>query len=164
MRWTARHYRQTTAFNMTAMIDVVFLLIIFFMLLCQFIRQDNDLLAVPDDCSESVAAAIDAPRPLVIQIAAVPQQPDRIRYAFGTSQWTVGIDDPPDASIVTALTDAIVESRKNNPAAAVLTIRADRAMPYRAVLPVMLAAASAGAENIRLAAFTDPQPRSAVNP
>ena len=72
------------AFNMTAMIDVVFLLIIFFMLLCQFIRQDNDLLAVPDDCSESVAAVIDAPRPMVIQIArsapAARPYPLCIRY------------------------------------------------------------------------------------
>jgi biopolymer transport protein ExbD len=37
-----------TSFNMTPIIDVVFLLIIFFMLVCQYIAAENFQVAVPD--------------------------------------------------------------------------------------------------------------------
>jgi len=37
-------------FNMTPIIDVVFLLIIFFMLVCQFIVAENFPVSVPDNC------------------------------------------------------------------------------------------------------------------
>ena len=44
------HFGGDAQFNMTPMIDIVFLLIIFFMLICQFIVQENYRLDVPDDC------------------------------------------------------------------------------------------------------------------
>ena len=37
------------SFNMTGVIDIVFLLIIFFMIVCQFITDQNFEVAVPDD-------------------------------------------------------------------------------------------------------------------
>jgi biopolymer transport protein ExbD len=38
-------------FNMTPMIDIVFLLVIFFMIVCQFIVAENFQVSVPDDIS-----------------------------------------------------------------------------------------------------------------
>ena len=38
-------------FNMTPVIDIVFLLIIFFMIVCQFIVAENFMVRVPDDIS-----------------------------------------------------------------------------------------------------------------
>lgn len=40
-------------FNMTPIIDVVFLLIVFFMLVCQFIVAENFEVAVPDEISSA---------------------------------------------------------------------------------------------------------------
>ena len=40
-------------FNMTPVIDIVFLLIIFFLLVCQFIVAENFEVAVPDDISSA---------------------------------------------------------------------------------------------------------------
>jgi biopolymer transport protein ExbD len=40
-------------FNMTPIIDIVFLLIIFFMLVCQFIVAENFQVAVPDNISSA---------------------------------------------------------------------------------------------------------------
>ncbi len=37
-------------FNMTPIIDIVFLLIIFFLVVCQFIEAENFPVAVPDGC------------------------------------------------------------------------------------------------------------------
>ncbi len=39
------------SFNMTPIIDIVFLLIIFFMLVCRYIEAENFPVAVPDSCS-----------------------------------------------------------------------------------------------------------------
>jgi biopolymer transport protein ExbD len=39
------------SFNMTPVIDIVFLLIIFFMIVCQFIAAENFQVTVPDDIS-----------------------------------------------------------------------------------------------------------------
>jgi len=38
------------SFNMTPIIDIVFLLIIFFLVVCQFIEAENFPVAVPDNC------------------------------------------------------------------------------------------------------------------
>lgn len=40
-------------FNITAVIDIVFLLIIFFMVVCQFITSDNFEVAVPDEVTSA---------------------------------------------------------------------------------------------------------------
>ena len=46
------------SFNMTPLIDVVFLPIIFFLVVCRFIEAENFPVAVPDDC-ESAGSGIE---------------------------------------------------------------------------------------------------------
>ena len=41
------------SFNMTPLIDIVFLLIIFFLVVCQFIEAENFPVTVPDDCGSA---------------------------------------------------------------------------------------------------------------
>ena len=41
---------KSPSFNMTPIIDIVFLLIIFFLVVCQFIEAENFPVTVPDDC------------------------------------------------------------------------------------------------------------------
>jgi biopolymer transport protein ExbD len=43
-------HAESAAFNMTPIIDIVFLLIIFFLVICQFIEAENFPVTVPDDC------------------------------------------------------------------------------------------------------------------
>lgn len=44
-------------FNITSVIDIVFLLIIFFMIVCQFIVAENFLVSVPDDITSGQRSA-----------------------------------------------------------------------------------------------------------
>ena len=52
LRATSRFigHDESTSFNITPIIDVVFLLIIFFLVVCQFIEAENFGVDVPDDC------------------------------------------------------------------------------------------------------------------
>ena len=45
------------SFNMTPLIDIVFLLIIFFLVVCQFIEAENFPVAVPDGCAFATTAS-----------------------------------------------------------------------------------------------------------
>ena len=46
--------RRGIQFNLTPMIDVVFILITFFMLICRTIGQENYKMTIPDECAEAV--------------------------------------------------------------------------------------------------------------
>ena len=52
-------YDKSTSFNITPIIDIVFLLIIFFLVVCQFIEAENFPVDVPDDCE--FAASVPEP-------------------------------------------------------------------------------------------------------
>lgn len=51
------------SFNMTPLIDIVFLLIIFFLVVCQFVEAENFPVTVPDHC-ESARNGSDTGRPV----------------------------------------------------------------------------------------------------
>jgi biopolymer transport protein ExbD len=131
MRTTRDRPRADVSFNMTPMIDVVFLLIIFFLLSSHLARRENRL-QLPLPVADSGQEAIDEETPRV----TVNVLRDGVLQLAGRS-----VDV---AQLHTRLAGELERAGNNLE----VRIRADREVPYRHVGPIMLAAARAGIWNI----------------
>ena len=78
MRITARPRSRTIKFNITPMIDVVFLLVIFFLVTAHF-AQSQEVDAVDLPVATQIAEIEDSPRRLTITVLAVVLIGDVIR-------------------------------------------------------------------------------------
>ena len=162
-------------FNLTAMIDVVFLLIIFFMLICQFIVQENYRLIVPDDCGTAIVP--DHQDRNAITVSVFPQNKEPL------SSDEIGVA-PADLSVLYAvrarrydpqspaykadpeklwadMTEQIIAeaARKGEP---LVYLRADKDMTYADVQEALLALARAKISKVHLAAFRSDQSNTVV--
>ena len=129
--------------NMTSMVDIVFLLIIFFVLVSQFISADNISVELPDP-DESLAKAIELPERVVLncQYAGAGLNGDvRARYLLG----------PISVSDAGELEERLRAVKEDRPDVQVL-LRADRKIRYESVRQAMQAIANAGIENMNIAA------------
>jgi biopolymer transport protein ExbD len=121
-------------FNMTPMIDVVFQLIIFFLLSSHLAKQETHLeLPLPIAASGQAAAADDRPR-LTVNV-----------LADGTLLVGGRTIEPPDLA-------ALLLERKNEHGDALeVRIRSDRSVPYQFVEPILLACTQVGLWKISFA-------------
>ena len=158
-------------FNMTAMIDVVFLLIIFFMLICQFIVRENYDLVVPDDCAGAVvpdnldrnAVTMSVFRSEVDESAGLARRSgggsaEGVVYAVRSRRYDpqAAVYEGNPERLLTALVDDIEEqtARKSD---ALVHLRADRELRYGEVQEALLAVSRAGVRQVQLAAFRSVQ-------
>lgn len=143
--------------NITPLIDVVFLLIIFFMIVSKIQSDQNAEMMVPqfDDAKTREVGDIDV---AVVNVAPVSfSRADRERNplaidgnaAFVQIGANLRIADPRNAPAITAELQNLKSTR---PELEVL-LRADRALYYSSVQPVMGAITSAGIETVNLVAF-----------
>ena len=129
-------------FNMTPMIDIVFLLIVFFMLITRFVSAEVADVALPDP-EGSKARELKLPDKVVLNL-----------------QYTPGVDEPTvllGPFLVTTmkeLQDRLKEAKAGNPAVQVI-FRADRDLKYRYVRQAMDAVAAAGIEMLNIGAQID---------
>jgi biopolymer transport protein ExbD len=136
MRIPARSITSEVGFNMTPMIDVVFQLIIFFLLSSHLARQETRLaLPLPRAESGSVQADNDRPR-LTVNVLA-----DGTLLVANRSITGEG------------LANLFAQRRAVHGDALEVRIRADRAVPYSRVEPVMMACVSAGISKVAYAVF-----------
>lgn len=134
MRTPLRISSTSTQINMTPMIDVTFLLIIFFLLSSHLAQQESQVdLTLPSAVSGHESAVDDRPR------LSVNVQGDG---AIVLGSTPTSVDDMPGR--------LRVEREKLGPDMEV-RIRADRSVPYRAVEPILLACAEAGLWNVTFA-------------
>ncbi|MCK5564153.1 MAG: biopolymer transporter ExbD, partial [Planctomycetes bacterium] len=73
------------SFNMTPIIDVVFLLIIFFMLVCQFIVAENYDVTVPDKITSAHDEKNDSEK--LTTVTVMRQDDGQIAYAVGSERF-----------------------------------------------------------------------------
>ena len=128
--------RRAVGLNMTPMVDVVFLLIIFFLVSSHLARQESQMpLPLPAADSVSEAAEDSAPRVIInvrsdggVLLAGrtVNAQELRRRLEFEANRSGKDLE---------------------------VRIRGDRSVPYRFVEPILLAAARAGIWNVTFAVF-----------
>jgi biopolymer transport protein ExbD len=69
-KWKKQHPFEAESFDMTPIIDVVFLLIIFFMLVCQFIAAEQFQVQVPDQIRSAETSEPQKNGPLTITVMA----------------------------------------------------------------------------------------------
>lgn len=126
--------RGSLSFNMTPMIDIVFLLIIFFILSSHFARQETQLeLALPEAASGQ-EAAVDETRRLIVNV-----MPDGQLQLAGTAV---------DAA---QLQQRIAYESQQSGGDLEVRIRSDRQAPYRQIEPILVACARAGVWKVTFA-------------
>lgn len=147
-------------FNMTAMIDVVFLLIIFFMLICQYIVRENYKLVIPDDCAAAVVP--DHLDRNAITVSVFPKSGrdgnSDILYAVRALEYDPqqdGYRQEPGRLIEDMSRQIAVEARRKEDA--LIYLRADKDLSYGQVQKALLALSRAQIHKVQVAAFRGPQ-------
>jgi biopolymer transport protein ExbD len=138
------------SFNLTPVIDIVFLLIIFFALVFKFIEAENFPVTVPENCRYA-QSEIDSQAALAM--VTVMKNED------GKSEFAVGADKVTGASYgeIAGKVAGLIDLRlKNLPAdKRVVTLRIDKDIPYAEAQYALAAVAKSTATDIRLAAVKE---------
>ncbi len=137
MRIPSQNRSRSLRFHITPLIDIVFLLIIFFLVASHFTRNDNVEAVELATAANTDQHKEDTPRKLVITITADEQ--------YHVAGKIVSIQDI-DIILLTRndQVDKAVESDNYE-----VRIRTDKRVPYRVIEPIILACARAGISNIK---------------
>ena len=139
---------QTTGCNMTPIIDVVFLLIIFFMLVCQFIVAENFEVDVPDHIS-SARQAEDTHAAQTAIVTVMLDEQGHPRYAVGSriiDAAAVGGDIT--AAIASAIDRQLVSLP---PERRVVTLRSDKSIKFKYTKYILSALSQSTATDVKWA-------------
>ena len=141
------------SFNMTPVIDIVFLLIIFFALVFKFIEAENFPVAVPDNCNFALnPAEQSASTTLTV-----------IQNESGMSDFAVGSEKISAANyneVPSKLSDLINERLKTSTNDKTVTLRIDKDVPYSQAQFALAGIAKSSATDIRLAVIKEQQTTS----
>ncbi len=151
-----KDFRSSTksgSFNMTPLIDIVFLLIIFFLVVCQFIEAENFPVAVPDGCVFATTASEPGAQVTTITV---------MKTSAGKSAFAVGAEKIP-ASEGPDLTEQIARlvdyGLRNLPSdRRIVTLRVDRDVCFAQAQYALAAIAQSSATDIQLAVLKNREP------
>ena len=143
------------SFNMTPIIDIVFLLIIFFLVVCQFIEAENFPVTVPDDCQ--FAQSDPEPGAQVITITVMKTTEDEAGFAVGSKK----ISASGNVDIVEKLAQ-LIDIRLSDLSGdrRVVTLRIDKDICFSEAQYALAAVASSSATDIQLAALKNKRTNS----
>ncbi len=133
---------------MTPIIDIVFLLIIFFLVVCQFIEAENFPVAVPDNCE--FAQSEPERRAQVTTVTVMKTTKDGVDFAVGSEKISAsGYTD-----VVEKIAELIDVRLKDMPAdSKVVTLRIDKDVCFAEAQYALAAVAASSATDIQLAAL-----------
>ncbi len=118
---------ETGQFNMTPIIDIIFLLMVFFMLVCQFIVAENFDVNVPDDIA-SAQQDQDSDMPNTTVTVMFDGSGDVV-YAVGSERIVSAENSLEDISV--SIAEKIDRRMQNLPSGhRVVNLRIDRDIPY----------------------------------
>ena len=132
MKIPTRQREHGLRFNVTPLIDIIFLLIIFFLAASHFVRSET-------------AEAVELP-PATEGEDEEDQRTSRLIVTITAEQEIKVADKTVELSVVEEM---ILRGREEFKEAFELRIRADKTVPYRIVEPIMLAAARAGVVDVK---------------
>jgi biopolymer transport protein ExbD len=139
-------------FNVTPLIDIVFLLIIFFTLISQFMDAENSPLKVPDNITQAKDPA-DYDSQLTT-LTVMKNSTGKIDFAVGSKK--VASND--HFEMVQQMTSLLDAQLKNLPAdKRIISLRIDKNITYDQAQYALAAIAKSSAFDIQLAALKDPQ-------
>ncbi len=148
--------------NMTPLIDVTFLLIIFFMIISNFIAEESVEMIVPELNKPEVRELDDAKR-LVVNVAPAPydkvdRQQNHLEWPgtavlvqIGLKQFEVDQMELVTADLIYAVDNAPTDDEGNSKLEVLL--RADAALHYDQVEPVLGAISAAGIGTVHLVSY-----------
>ncbi len=138
------------SFNMTPVIDMVFLLIIFFVLVCRFIEAENFPVAVPDGCEFAKSEPKHQAQATTVTV---------MKTADGASSFAVGpekVAEPNYSDLADRLAEMIDARLKDlPPQMRVVTLRIDRGIYFAEAQYALAAIAASTATDIKLAALKE---------
>lgn len=132
MKIPTRKREQGLRFNVTPLIDIIFLLIIFFLAASHFVRSET-------------AEAVELPSATQGKDEE-DQRTSRLIVTITADLEFKVADESVELSVVEEM---ILRGREESKDAFELRIRADEAVPYAIVEPIMLAAARAGVVDVK---------------
>ena len=138
------------SFNMTAVIDIVFLLIIFFMVVCQFIEAENFPVAVPDGCKFADSEA--EQKSLVTTVTVTENGDERSFFAVGSEQITSSSYDDIVGEIAQSLDARLKDLTADE---RVVTLRIDKEVRFAEAQLALAGIAESVATDIKLAALKE---------
>ena len=146
-------YDKSTSFNITPIIDIVFLLIIFFLVVCQFIEAENFPVDVPDDCE--FAASISKPGARLTTVTVMKTADGDSDFAVGsekiaTSNYTDKIEN------IARLIDISLKDLPSD--RRVVTLRIDKDISFSQAQYALAGIAASSATDIQLAVLKDNHP------
>jgi len=142
---TNRRIPRAIGFNATPMIDVIFLLTVFFMLVSTFARKENAPMKLPDPLA-SRAKDIDLPDRIVINC----RLGDPSASVAGATLYSIGPNAPESLDVI----DRRLAGMKQQSPDIKVIIRADRRLDYRDVRDVMRVVAANDIKMLNVAAHT----------
>jgi biopolymer transport protein ExbD len=136
---------------MTPLIDIVFLLIIFFMVVCRFIEAENLPVSVPDDCR---FAQRDSDRQGQITTVSITKTDGETIFAVDSEMVDTGGDLAANLArlIDLRLKDVPIQGRT-------VTLRIDKDVCYAQAQYALAGIAASSARDIELAAIKDKRPQ-----
>jgi biopolymer transport protein ExbD len=137
MRFRQLHQHQPTGkINVTPLIDVVMVLIIFYLIVGKLAAERQGHVQLP---SSTVGAQVDTHDPVIVTIeAAAPDAPGPKILVNG--------HDVPQGGLESVLRARVAA----DPGSTIVQVRADRHLPYSDVAPVIKACRDAGLVTLRL--------------
>lgn len=135
--------------NLTAMIDVVFLLIMFFVLVAKFGRYQTLPMELPKVDERRGELQDPGTRPTVDVVPRSRMDAMGAKYRFGA----VSFDDSPEG--LAALTGALLALKAEQPELEIF-VRAERVEPFARVQPAVQAVGAAGIKRVHLVTLPKP--------
>ena len=148
----SRFHRSRQPFNMTPIIDVVFLLIIFFSVVCRFIEAENFPVVVPDNCSfadDGPPGSIHFPT-----VTVVKGTEGQVNFAVGSKVLSLSAQ-PELTERIAGLLD--IGFKDFPPTHRVVSLRIDKDICFTWAQYALAGIAASSATDIRLAVLKDEQ-------
>lgn len=150
----SRRTKNAASFNMTPIIDIVFLLIIFFLVVCRFIEAENFPVNVPDNCL--YAQAEEEPNPAVATLTILKKSEKTVTFAVGSE--LINAHNPED--LVVKLANALNKRLESLPPDdRTVILRIDKDIPFRFAKYALWAVSVSTATDIQLAALKHNHPQ-----
>jgi biopolymer transport protein ExbD len=150
LRIAERFRCEGLSFNMTPVIDIVFLLIIFFVVVFQFIGTQGPQVQLPQDCS--FAESIDETRPRPATITAGRTNKGQVSFSVGGEI----IQAAGKFELMQLMQKSLDERLRNLPEPElVVVLRIDKNISYADAQYALAAAAASSASRLRLATLAE---------
>ena len=144
---TVSEFRENAAsFNMTAVIDIVFLLIIFFLVVCQFIEAENFPVSVPDGLE--FAESVPENRTGMTTVTVMKTDEERIEFAVGSEKVKASDSTDMIKTIAELIDTQVGELSAEN---RIVNLRIDKDVCFAEAQYALAAVAVSSATDIQLA-------------